>query len=120
MNQNESEDVLNDSQENLSSLLHENIEYTTTTPQFETAKEMQSGDDALILQSNEDQSSIWKEPIQAIEQNEKPKVTPLNKGGVLTVCVIFVCEGFQYSFLFPFIGFMVCLFFIFCCGADNM
>lgn len=38
---------------------------------------------------------------------EQEKVTPLPKAAILAISIIFICEGFAYTFLFPFIGFMI-------------
>lgn len=37
----------------------------------------------------------------------KVKANPIPKGALLAASIVFVCEGFAYSFLFPFVGFMI-------------
>lgn len=32
--------------------------------------------------------------------------TPLPKGAILAACLVFSCEAFQYTFVFPFLAFM--------------
>jgi MFS family permease len=42
-----------------------------------------------------------------VATGEKPPMTPIPLGPLIAVCFIFMCEGFNYCFLFPFVGFMV-------------
>jgi MFS family permease len=39
------------------------------------------------------------------EEPVKPR-TPLPKGAILAACLVFSCEAFQYTFVFPFLAFM--------------
>lgn len=51
---------------------------------------------------NENEASV-----NSTVSSSKRSMTPLSKGAILAILTIYMAEGFVYSFIFPFMGFMI-------------
>ena len=86
-----------------------------STPQQPGREELyRLREEPLIDPETKNEEEVGSDEDEMFQDNEKASlidssniITPLPKGGILAVMLVFICEGFSYSFLFPFLGFMI-------------
>ncbi|KAL0483797.1 zinc-induced facilitator [Acrasis kona] len=82
---------------------------TSTVTKNDEYESDSENENVELLDSSEDTEQHKPDDDQkAVENNlDKKPMTPIPMGGLIAVCFIFMTEGFNYCFLFPFVGFMI-------------
>jgi MFS family permease len=62
--------------------------------------------DTLVSPEGDTDASI-EQPSNNAEQEAAPAITPIPRGQMLALCIVFFCEAYNFTFIFSFLGFMI-------------